>query len=313
MKIFLLKCTLFVGLLIFVTLSLHFVAKKNHKFLPSKLYYADDFKKAYNNEKFDVLVLGNSKVLSAIDKVVLERNLNQSVVQLGYSSSNVSVSKLILESFIRKNNKPKLILFEVSWFTFNTKRTDFHDFVGDLFIKDEYLWCNYKDYNEDQLLFKVKKAYKKSLSNLIKRTKTTYHQSYDDTFKASDPLKKSYVFDKNKFLEIFPKQLANVDKVLLRDFNEIKRICETNGIKLILFTSPEDETYSKNQKDNNKVKNIFKQSAKQSSAIHYLDYTFGGCLFDKKMEYWLKDSHHINEKNLFTEKLSNDIKKRLIK
>lgn len=31
-------------------------------------------------------------------------------------------------------------------------------------------------------------------------------------------------------------------------------------------------------------------------------------MHDKKFEYWLKDSHHINEKKLFTQQLLADIK-----
>lgn len=250
MKKFLYKFTLFLVLLILVVLSIHLLAKRNHVFISNELYYKDAFNKAYKYGDFDVLVLGNSKVLSAIDKKTLTENKQNNVGMLGYSSSNVSVTKLILESYLNKNIvKPKLVLFEVSWFTFNNERTGFHDIIGDLFIEDPSLWNNYNDYDKEMLLFKIKKAYKKSLTNLFKLNNNSNKNSYEDTFKASSPFTKNYSFDQNKFEELFPEHVANIDALLLRDFNVIVEMCKANNIKLILFSAPEDEVYSKNQSD----------------------------------------------------------------
>lgn len=309
MKKFLLRYVVFLMLLALVIVSIHITAKMNHQFLPSKFYYAEDFSVAFETGDSDALILGNSKVLSAIDKSTLEKNMNCKIGQFGYSSSNVSVSKLILESYLRKSTvKPKFILFEVSWFTFNTERTGFHDVVGDLFIEDVNLWRNYNDYDSNILLSKIKKAYKKSLVNLVKRRKISSSVSYEETFKKESPKSISYTFDHSKFEKLFPDYTAKIDEVLLRDFRAIVEMCTTNNIALVLFSAPEDKVYSKSQKDIKKIKAIYNECATESSNIYYLDYTLGVALYDKNMEYWLKDSHHINEKILFTKHLSKELK-----
>lgn len=309
MKKFLFRYLLFLVLVTSVVVVIHIVAKLNHQFLPNKFYYADDFTATFETGNSDVLILGNSKVLSAIDKPTLEKRSGHKVGQFGYSSSNISVSKLILESYLSKCTvNPKVVLLEVSWFTFNTERTGFHDVIGDLFIEDVSLWSHYKDYNSNILLTKIKKAYKKSLISVLKSHQNLSSVSYEDTFKKASPTKKSYVFDYNKFEQLFPDHVAGINEVLLRDFKAIVNMCEANNIALVLFSAPEDEEYSRSQQDIKKIKTIYRDCAKENANVYYLDYTFGGSLYDKKFEFWLKDSHHINEKTLFTKHLLKDLK-----
>ena len=89
----------FIPLAFFLFVFLYY-AKTKHEFLPSSWYYAKEFNTAFKQKDRQVLALGNSKVLSAIDKAVLEDNKQHAVALLGYSSANISISKLTLESYL---------------------------------------------------------------------------------------------------------------------------------------------------------------------------------------------------------------------
>ena len=75
---------------------------------------------------------------------------------LGVRSSNMSISKLILESYLNKCTiTPSIVLLEVSWFSFNNKRTDFdHSIAGSLFSNDHKLFLsNFYKYEKSQFIY----------------------------------------------------------------------------------------------------------------------------------------------------------------
>jgi hypothetical protein len=302
--------------LFIIVLLLFNVASENHEFQPTSMYYNQEFESAFKDKNyFDVVAIGNSKLLSAIDKKTLEENNKHSVVNIGYSSSNISVSKLTLESYLNNcSTNPQLILLEVSWFTFNNKRTHLHGIVGDLFIRDFKLWKNYYHYDSELLLPKIKKSWKTSLKTSLKKIIGIKHSSeqtsYADIFKDPSPHSVDYKFDIKEMEVIFPEHVAGINKSLLKDFYSIISMCRNRNIDLILFTAPEDEKYSKLQKDIQEIKNIFVDVAGTNSNVFYLDYSLGGDLYSKSSEKWLLNSHHINENTLFSKKLLGDIKAR---
>lgn len=310
MKKFIYKIIVFTFPLIFLPILAFQFVHKNHKFAPSEMYYNQEFNKAYKEKDYEVIVLGNSKVLSAIDKSILEQKQKHKVAVLGYSSSNISVSKLTLESYLNICDiKPKLILLEVSWFTFNNVRTYLHSIVGDLFLEDYKLWSNYFKYG-NELYSKLKIAALRSIMSTVRNTDLIDTVSYKDRFKVKSPNMKDYKFKVEQFEVVFPKHIAGIDALLLKDFKSIVEMCEKHKIDLIMFTAPEDEDYSKNQKDIKPIQSIFYQTALSHSNIYYLNYTLGSELWNKKYEKWLSDSHHINENDLFTKELIKDMKAR---
>ena len=112
---------------------------------------------------------------------------------------------------------------------------------------------------------------------------------------------------KEKMLTNFPDFIAGTDELLLNDYYEIINMCKRNNIKLILYTAPEDEDYSKSQLDKGLIENIFKNSKNSYENLYYLNYSFGGDLWKKEYENWLMDSHHLNHKELFTKLFIKDI------
>lgn len=301
------KKILIFGLIIILLVSfLLFILNKNHKYLATDMYYANEFNSAFKNKNYELLVLGNSKALASIDKKTLERTTGLKSSILAYSSANLSVSKLTLESYL--NNylvKPKIVLLEVSWFSFNNKRTDLHSVSAELFLNDKKLFSNILKYYP-KILYNLRSVLKKQILNHI------YPKNQNISFKSrfnieKTPFKKSYSFIKKDMISTFPEYIAGIDKLLLDDFNSILNLCNKNNIQLILFTAPEDEEYSSFQIDQKIIKEIFINASTDNLNIKYLDYSLNGKLWDKKYEYWLRNSHHINENDLFTDELIKNV------
>lgn len=293
---------LFVGSLI-ILISYFFISHK-HTFIPNNMYYCNEFNKAFKNGNYDLIAIGNSKLLSSIDGNVLKKELKLSNAILGYSSSDMSISKLTLKSYLDICKiKPKFLLLEVSWFSFNNVRTGFHLIDGNLFLTDPLLFRYFFRY------------YPKSFNDIKSRTFTQIKYSfikpkYIDYSSRHNNVKdintKTYVFNKKNFFKIFPNQKAGINNLLLNDFYDIIKTCEENKIKVILYTAPEDKEYVSMQKDRSKIFDIFYNMSKRPY-VTYLNYTVGGNLYKEDYEKWLENSHHLNENTLFTKVLIKDI------
>lgn len=306
MTFFLKKLTAFSIIFLLIIFLILFAISNLNTFQTSDRYYANDFNDAFESLNYEVLVLGNSKAAAAIDKNIIEEALNLRTVNLGYASANISISKLTLESYLNKCiNKPRLILLEVSWFTFNNNRTNFQPVAGDLFLNDYKILKHFVNYYP-----KSNEALKASIVERLKSivSKNNKKLSYDKRFIESDPNRKSYTFDILEFEKVFPDHKAGIDFLLLADFNEIINLCNSEGIQLVLFTAPEDEQYTKEQLDAVAVNSVFVNTATKNKNVHYLNYTFGSSLWKKEYENWLYNSHHVNERELFTNQLIADLK-----
>lgn len=97
------------------------VASK-YKFSDSEMFYSKEFNNAFSSKKLDLIAIGNSKLLSSINKKIIEDSLKLKTANCGISSADISVSKLILETYLKSCIiNPKIILMEVSWITFILK------------------------------------------------------------------------------------------------------------------------------------------------------------------------------------------------
>lgn len=279
----------------------------NHRFQPNERYYNFEFNEAFKEKNAELIALGNSKLLSSIDKKIIEEELKLKTAILGYSSSNLSVSRLTLESYLYKcTSKPKIVLLEVSWFTFNKDRTTLHMITGDLVLKNPFLV---------KYLFRYSPKFWYNLTETIKLKQQNTNQAdslntdYSSRFREENILIKDYTFNKKNFEKVFPTHNAGIEDILLEDLYKIVELCKENDIQLILYTSAEGEEYTLLQKDRAKIKAIFYDLAASEEQVMYLDYTMGGKYYDKQFELWLQDSHHIGANDLFTKILVDDIKK----
>ena len=305
MKHYLLNFAAYLTGLILLIFIIIFILSENHEFKPSPKYNYKEFNNAFTNKDNDLIAIGNSKLLASLDKSILQNGTNFKSAILGYSESNISVSRLTLEAYLDKCiKKPKIVLFEVSWFSFNSKRTGLKNITGDLQLKDLSLFKYFFRYGR-----KSSNNYFQALKKQILYAELDTSIIFGNHGRRNITNKKNYKFDLLTFNKIFPTHFAGSDNVLKEDFNSIVSLCKKNDIELILYTAPEDKEYSLAQKDRNVIKKVFNDLSLLNETIIYLDYSLGGELYDEKFEYWLADSHHIYNNELFTKKLVKDIKK----
>jgi hypothetical protein len=82
------------------------------------LSFSPGFKKIheiskFENKSFDVIVLGNSMALDGIDAEYLTKN-GLSTYNLSVAGNHVSTSLFLLEDYINKNKKPKMVVVGLS-------------------------------------------------------------------------------------------------------------------------------------------------------------------------------------------------------
>lgn len=301
MKIFFIKLSRFIFILLLPIVFVYFLTGYFHKFLSHEQYYNNEFTKAFYEKNIDLIALGNSKLLASLDISMLSQAFDFKAANLGYVSSNISSSKLILESYLMScDTVPKFVLLEVSWFTFNSKRTSYTDIVGDLVFNNPRLLPKMVEYFPE--IFKnLNTTVAKQLISKIVHSK---RGDYSSIIKEKRPYEKSYNFSLKKFERVFPTHYAGIDNKLLKDYYTILDICKKNDIELILYSAPVDKEYSSNQKDSKVIKKIFTSSLGEK----YLDYTFGSKLWNDKFVFWLRDPDHLNENELFTRVLIKDLK-----
>jgi hypothetical protein len=303
MKKFIYKTLFFAFAILFFLGATIIICHSDFKFPINERYDANEFNEAFNLGDFNIIAIGNSKMADCLDKDVFNNMNDFSSVFLTNRAANISISKLTLESYLNNCKKiPDIVLLEVSWFSFHRYRTHFEDLGGDLFINDLSLFKYFSKYKA------VRPRILKSIySQLIMQTSFYNKTLFIQPNSTNSTESKSYSFDFEKFITIFPNKTAGVDPELLDDYYSIIDMCKNKNIKLVLFTSPEDEDYSKNQLDKDTIENIFKGSKSRYKNLYYLNYSFGGDFWKKEYENWLRDSHHIYHKDLFSKLLIKDI------
>ncbi len=108
MKQFIKKCTFFLGLVLLL----------NILYIIILLSFSPGFKKVneiskLKNSKLDLIVLGNSMALDGIDAEYLTKN-NIKTFNLSVAGNHISTSLMILENYLKHNQKPKTVMLCLS-------------------------------------------------------------------------------------------------------------------------------------------------------------------------------------------------------
>ncbi|OGI08698.1 MAG: hypothetical protein A2Y40_05345 [Candidatus Margulisbacteria bacterium GWF2_35_9] len=266
---------------------------------PSDGYFVEDYYKVFNMvPSADVLILGNSKVLAALSAEELGVLANKKVLNLGFAAASLAHNKMVLEAYLKRcRNVPKTLILEVSWFSFSTRRTNFHPYFAARVLSVDWTPVKYMiRYPEiiQQMPWQLFNYY--MTKNKYAGLSFKMHQTYR---MKNNPREKSYVFDPKEMEATFPEYRAGVNKDLVKDFYDIIKMCNENKIQLILFNAPEDREFTTLQRDKIDVQSIFDRAI-QENQLNYFDFTLGGKYYMSKMENLLADSHHIFYTERFT-------------
>lgn len=90
----------------------------NLSYLLLLLLFSPGLKKIYEisrfeNQKFETIILGNSMALDAIDAEYLTKN-GMSTYNLSVAGDHVSTSLMLLEDYLKNNNKPEMVVVGLS-------------------------------------------------------------------------------------------------------------------------------------------------------------------------------------------------------
>ncbi len=301
---FITKCFYFIILGLFsigISLFTIFFAPKL-KFEFGNMAKSEDYINCYDNIVNDYsVVLGNSKALAAIDGKYLSELMHKSVYNLAYSSSNLKHSKIILKSVLSKSIKPNNVFLEVSWFSFNNKRTQLHtaSLVPVILSTRRENFVSFKE-----VLMLFKKGFLNDIINYLNSRDNAINTIYTDRWNGN--IQNPNQINKREFYSVFPDGEAKLDEKLFDDLKEIIDLCVQNNIRLVLFTASESNEFKKCQVD----RKLILATLQELASSHKTEfYDLSNILSDENGSSILSDSHHVSNERFFTEKFFQKINK----
>ena len=293
----------FLSLILFLVLVFN-LSKTN--FHSDNGNYYEEYKRLFKEKDLDILILGSSRILAAVEPKIIEEKLKLKTAQLGFSSSNLSYSRDLLLAYLENTKQtPKHVILDISWFSFDSKRLSYKPYASYWIFQNPHLFFN-------DLLSNKKNHLKNGFLTLIrayerKNQKNLEYNSLAKIKSKQDSLAKTYLFKNNDlgFLKTFPDGKAKIENEEFNAFKMIVSLCKQKAINLILLTTPEDEKFSKSQQNRKKVYSIIESNI---SSFNWLDYSLSGRYYDENHESLLLDSHHIYYKDIFTKILLKDLK-----
>lgn len=310
MQVFLKKIVLKVFLLCFIIVFIKvtlmfsgnlFLEKRPDYFFEKSQISMIDFSKSFSSYNPDILVLGNSKALSSISSYEVEKITGRKCANLSVKASNFEVNYFTLIKHLENNKAPSELYFEISFFSFDKNR------LSSKYQTDSFLFSNLFDgYNISLKWNDLKKLFdiNKEIGNFLRMTFFNHSFDYygDRNLNCSEvQLKK---FNKNKYLQTFPKGLALVDNNQLDYLKRIKKLCEENNIRITFYSAPESEEYYMSQTNPNEAIDIINKLFPKND---YLDFRPKGKYFDYNNYNLLSDSHHIACTNRFTRRFVQEV------
>jgi hypothetical protein len=203
------------------------------------------------------------------------------------------------------NQLPEYIILDVSWFSFDNRRLSYKEYAANFIFTHPQLFY------ADLLLNRNRPLVNGflTLARAIERYNAP-DQNFDSNrrrYADQDSTQISYSFspEDEGFLRTFPGGVAKMVPEELEAFERIIQLTNDSKIKLILFTSPEDEVFSISQANRKAVYEYFRQN---SEGLNWMDYSLDGNLYDKKLERLLRDSHHIHFKESFSRIFAKDFR-----
>lgn len=234
MKKFLITLLLFGGL--FFMYDKLFIAIRNQA---SNFDFDNRLDRILKGEmNYELIILGSSRANSHVATWMLEEKLGMDSFNLAYGGANDEFQLFVLQSLIRKNNKPRLIIklldddIELLFDEGKNFRFDrLYPLVKYQEVRDRLVEANQKD----ELLSQFFILHQINKSNFDFRT----------PLKVNDTIEKygakpSFGYDKTN-IWIYEKNVkypSNLeDKRQVNSLLEIQRICKENNVKLIFATA----------------------------------------------------------------------------
>lgn len=263
-------------------------------------YYKSSWVLNKKNESYDVAFLGNSRIYTQLYTDTLSKKLGKKCINLGVDGTNIMHHELLLDLFLKNNNKIKYLVYNIDpWsLSFNLndpKRTwillnEINDSAvfseyASVFGYRTYLWryfpfWKFTEYNSRLGLV----AAINSKFNLIKQE---YHIQNGDYLKPNN-----YIVDThkmNRMGDIPDKFKVNTQNLYY--LNKMIALCKSRNVKLLLITAPILDLQKQVTKKTDPITQQYLTPIFDTNHIPYLDFTHLDIGLDYHNFY---DYHHLN-------------------
>lgn len=205
----------------------------------------------YSEKKNDVdmIIIGSSNSFCTINPVVLYENYGIAAYDFGSSSQPLNISLLYLKEALKRQN-PKVVAFETNMLLGGSGRKNEEALrwgLTDMPLSLDKLKCIYQSVgavNAEYFsyVFPVFRYH----NRWRELTKTDYTYFYQDkTNYAKGYLETGSVYEGEINLDdYFSEGEAWISDENMAYFDEMARLCEKEGVELLLFKSPKEEWYS---------------------------------------------------------------------
>jgi hypothetical protein len=305
MKKFLIKILLFFSIFYLINFIIA-------EYLDKKI--AQNYAEKYNwvfsheNQKFDLAVLGSSRAYNLFDLVLFESLTNLRGINLGRGGSAYGDNYLVIDKFLRNNNKIDYLYIEVDPHSLNSGTAFSHPF-------SEYLFLPFLNEKNVRQVFKDNvPLHKYFLWVYFPFTKYMEFNNLDHIKNFYKYPKYSKVWDKqygsNVLTDLsyknFKKAIKHTHTVSENSAMHLRKIIELaqeNKIEVILYTAPlyiESRDYHDAESTYEFTRNISKEYH-----VEYFDYSF--IEISNNRDYF-RDFVHMNSDGvkLFTDILAKD-------
>ena len=198
-------------------------------FTPRSYYFSKSFNTEWMRDTINIAI-GNSRSLSAIDCNELGRT--NPWVHMGYSSSDISTQIMALRHAEAKASMIDTILWEISPFSFDSRRVfRHHNFCRDLIHSHPPLILRSHNTYEASGLF----PNRSTLPNLRQKVASSLSGDYTERWHCDEapfnPL------DQENLKEVFPDSRIRFDQEQMQYFEEeLQRLASVESHLIILFT-----------------------------------------------------------------------------
>ncbi|PZX49792.1 hypothetical protein LV84_04184 [Algoriphagus ratkowskyi] len=246
----------------------------------------------------DRLIVGSSRALVQFDPKIIEEKTGQSCYNLGIDGSTYPAQRKIVELYLEKNKKPKIIEWSIDFTTFENvegiyRFEQFIPFLHEPKIKEilamnqnmdlSYLNIPIARFDNNRTI-----KYKGLLS------KTRFKHTYPLLYKGYRESEKSWNVPENQIEKLIGETSFEIDMKMFDDFIDFVTSLQTQGIEIRWVISPyfsSTELLFTNKKS---IRNMLNKHADQLN-IEFLDYSFDKISDQQNLFY---NGTHMNKKGV---------------
>ena len=260
----------------------------------------------------DILILGSSRALKAINPEIIEKHTGLSCYNIAADGADLGVQLPKLKWYLNKNKKPKILIQDIAQFGDVISNRIYEPFKYLPYLNDDSLYYGLLRVDSDFWLHKYFFP-----SNLIYYNFDFYSKLFQElyfTLKDKDIYVNGFLPDNSKWsanFELLIKEnpdgfSAFISEEYASYLNELKQVCKKNNIILLLTVLPVYQKIQDVTKNKEAAINFY-LGMEETPKVYYLDFLDSDFTVDENNFY--NFTHvNLNGANKFSELLSNKIK-----